>query len=175
MKFFRQYGKTHFFGQMFLHISGDPGNHTLVLHSCLSFLRHPLFIQQYLQIINTNSKFFVINRFQNIIRDLQTKRLLTIREIIISGHNNKSNARMFDSAELDHLQSVHDRNIDIHDHNVRTKCIDPRQCLHSIGCFANNFTAMPFPVKQTFKSFSYHNFVIHQQYSKLFHRTFSPR
>ena len=80
---------------------------------------------------------------------------------------------MFDAAELDNLQAVHDGNIDIHDDDIRMQGIDLGQRLHAVPGFAHYFTAVGLPVKEPLEALTDHDLIIHQKHTQLFHFTFS--
>ena len=76
---------------------------------------------------------------------------------------------MLDPADLNHLQSAHNGDIDVHNHNIRQKGINPRQGLHAIGGFPHHLAVVGLPVKEPLKALPDHNFVVNQQHPQFFH------
>ena len=76
---------------------------------------------------------------------------------------------MLDAGKLDDLQPAQDRNVDVHNDDIRDQCVDLRQRLHAIGSLARNGAAMRIPVKQAFESLPDHDLIIHEQDLQVFH------
>ena len=92
-------------------------------------------------------EFFIVDRFQDVVRDLQPQCFPAIRKIIVSRYNDECHIRVFQAAGLDDLQAVHNRDVDIHDHDIRYHAVDYPKRLDAIRCLAHDFTVMCAPVK----------------------------
>ena len=89
----------------------------------------------------------IVNRFQDVVRDLQPQCFPAIRKIIVSRYNDECHIRVFQAAGLDDLQAVHNRDIDIHDHDIRHQTVDYPKRLDTIRRLTHDFTVMCAPVK----------------------------
>ena len=78
----------------------------------------------------------IVDWFQNVVRDLQPQCFPAIRKIIVSRYNNKCHIRVFQAAGLDDLQAIHNRNVYIHDHDIRHQTVDYPKRLDTIREYA---------------------------------------
>ena len=158
---------------MLLQIPGNAGDGALLRHIGLGggfALKQGNF-----QIVDAGSEFLVVHGLEDIVRDLQPESLPAIGKVVISGYDDKGGVRVLDPAELNHLQAVHNGNVDVHDGNIRVQVIHFGQSLHAVGGLSHHLTAVTLPVKKPLEAFPDHNFVIHKQNSQFFHCISSSR
>ena len=173
MELLSQNRQADFLRQMLLEIPGDAGDGPFLLLLRFRRSRYPLLIQRYFQVVDTCPELLIVHRLQNIVRDLQAQRLPAIGEVIVAGYDHKGGVRVLDTAELNHFQSVHNGNVDIHDNDIRAQHIDLCQCFHAVAGFARHLTVVGLPVKEPLEALPDHNFIIHQKHTQIFHCTSS--
>ena len=169
MKLLCQNGEADFLRQMLLKIAGNAGDCPFLLFLRFHRRRYPPLKQRDLKIVDACAELFIVYGLKNIVRYLKPKRFPAVGKIIVAGYYYKGGIGVLDTAELDNLKTVHNRNIYIHDDNIRAQGINLGQSFHAVAGFAHHFTVMGLPVKELLKALADHDFIIHQKYTQFFH------
>lgn len=122
-----------------------------------------------LQVVDARAELLIVDGLEEVVGDLQAQRLAAIGEVVVAGDDDKGGVRMLDAAELDHLEAVHNGDVDIHNDDIRLKGVDLGQGLHTVGGLAHHLTVVGGPVKQALEALADHDLVVYQQYAQRFH------
>jgi len=134
------------------------------------------FVLYQLQLYSFNhfSELSEIHRLQNIIHDLKAQRLPAVFKFIIAAHYDTGAFPVLISDYPKSFQPRHNRNIDIHDNNIRLVQFGLVHSHYPVQGLTHHLTPICLPVKQSFKSFQDCHLVIHQHYLQRISHTGLP-
>ena len=171
MELLREHREADLLRQMRLQIAGDAVDDAFLLR--LRLRRGALGVERDFQIVDAGAEFLIVDRLEDVVRDLQPQRRAAVGKVVIPRDDHKRRLRVLDAAQLDDLQTVHDRDVDVHDDDVGPQRVDLRQRLHTVGGLAGHLAAVRLPVEQALEALADHDLIVHQQDAQFFHTSSS--